>query len=188
MYKIYCSLFLSFFYFNVFSQTVAFTYASANGSTILCSPAVINFKPITTGTPIGFTWYFGNGLTSNSAIPSMTFTAGTYIIKLVAVFSNVALETTQTIVINPGISANFTGNRSYICKLDTVGFNVATASPNTTFEFDFADGSPQVSGNSGSIIHNFTAFGVYNTSVKATNSFGCTSTSNFLVKVVPLMV
>ncbi len=186
--KIFISLFLSFFYFIGFSQTVSFTYAGANGNTILCSPAVVNFKASSTGNLVGYTWHFGNGQTSNSAIPSMTYTAGTYVVKLVAVFSNSALETIQTIVVNPGVTANFTANRSYICKPDTVGFNSLTASPNATFLYGFGDGSPQVLSNSSRINHNFTSFGIYNTSVKVTNTFGCTYSNNFLVQVkIPLI-
>ena len=183
MAKIFTTLFLSILFFNVFSQTVNFTYSNANGSVALCSPATINFTPVTTGNPIGYTWYFGNGQTSNSAIPSMTYTAGTYIVKLVAVFSNVALETTQTIVVNPGVTASFTGNKSYICKLDTIGFTCTTSTPNATFLYDFADGSPQVTSNSNSIIHGFTDFGLYNSTVRVTNSFGCSSSANFNVQV-----
>ncbi|MCY7291915.1 MAG: PKD domain-containing protein, partial [Ferruginibacter sp.] len=183
--KIFTTLFFIVLSITVLGQTVSFTYAAANGSTTLCSPAVINFTPVSTGNLIGYTWYFGNGQTSNSAIPSVTYTTGTYIVKLVAVFSNVALETTQTIVVNPGITANFTGNRSYICRLDTVGFNCITATPNATFLYDFADGSAPVSGNSSNVIHNFTAFGLYNTSVTVTNTFGCSFSDNFFVEVKP---
>ena len=186
--KIFTTLFFIIVSFTAFSQTVSFTYAAANGGTTLCSPAVVNFTPVSSGNLIGYTWYFGNGQTSNSAIPSMAYTTGTYVVKLVAVFSNAAIETSQTIVVNPGINANFSGNRNYICKLDTVGFNCITATPNATFLYDFADGSAPVSTNSSSVVHNFTAFGLYNTSVLVTNTFGCTFSDNFFVDVKPPII
>ena len=188
MFRLLICLFLSFFYLNGFSQTVSFTYTGSNGNTNLCSPAVINFKANSTGTLVGYTWYFGNGQTSNSAIPSITFTAGTYNVKLVAVFNNSALETTQTIVVNPGVTANFTANRSYICKPDTVSFNCLTVAPNATFQYGFGDGSPLVVSKSSYITHSFTNFGTFNTSVKVTNTFGCTYSGNSLVQVkLPLI-
>ena len=183
MLKIFVTLFLSLFYFSVFSQTVTFTYAGANGSTTLCSPALIHFTPISSGNPIGYTWYFGNGQTSNSAIPSMAFTTGSYTVKLVTVFSNMAVETSQTIVVNQGVTASFTANRSYICKPDTVSFSSVTTAPNATFLYEFGDGSPQVLSNSNSISHAFTNFGNFNTSVKVSNIFGCTFSNNFLVQI-----
>ena len=188
MFRLLISFFLPFFYLNGFSQTVSFTYTGSNGNQILCSPAVINFKANSTGTLVGYTWYFGNGQTSNSAIPSITFTTGTYIVKLVAVFNNSALETTQTIVVNPGVTANFTASKSYICKPDTVSFNCLTAAPNATFEYGFGDGSPLVVSSSSYVTHSFTNFGTFNTGVKVTNTFGCTYSSNSLVQVkLPLI-
>ena len=183
MVKVFLALFLSFFFVGVFGQTVSFSYGSANGNTVLCSPAVVNFKANSTGNLVGYTWYFGNGQTSNSAIPTVTFSTGMYVVKLVAVFSNTALETTQTIVVNPGVTANFTGNRNYLCKPDTVGFNSITATLNATFLYEFGDGSPQVLSNSNSINHNFTSFGNFNTSVKVSNTFGCSFSKDFLVQV-----
>ncbi len=183
MLKIYGLLFLSFFYLNSFSQSVAFSYSGSNGNTTLCSPAIVHFKASSTGNLVGYTWYFGNGQTSNSAIPSITLPAGTYIVKLVAVFSNTALETVQTIVVNPGVQASFTGNRSYLCQPDTLSFNTLTATPNTSFLYDFSDGSPQVQSNSSTINHSFTSFGTFNTSVKVTNTFGCSFLSKFVVQI-----
>ncbi len=183
MVKLLISLFLSILSLNVYSQSVTFTYSTAGGGTTLCSPAIVNFTPATTGNLIGYTWYFGNGQTSNSAIPSMTYATGTYVVKLVAVFSNIALETVQTIVVNPGITVNLSGNANYICKLDTVGFTAFTTTPNVNFLYNFNDGSTPISSTSNNVVHNYTSFGVFNTTVKATNIFGCTNTDSFLVEV-----
>ncbi len=183
MLKILLFLFISIVSFNTFSQTISFTYSNANGSSILCSPALVKFTPIFTGNLIGYTWYFGNGQTSNSAIPTMAYLNGTYTVKLVAVFSNQALETTQIITINPGVTANITGNSSYICKLDTVGFTASSNTSGATYLFDFADGSPQITSASNTIIHGFTSFGFYTTSVRVTNIYGCVNSDSFGIEV-----
>ena len=181
--KFYVFIFFSILYFNTFSQTVSFTYSNANGSSSLCNPATINFTPVSTGNLVGYTWYFGNGQTSNSAIPSMTYATGTYIVKLVAVFSNVALETSQTITINPGVTAFLSGDKSYICKPDSIIFTCMTSTPSATFLYDFADGTPPVTSTSNTIVHHFTTFGSYNTSVRVTNAFGCSYSDSFFVEV-----
>jgi PKD repeat protein len=84
--------FISFIGFNATAQTVNFTFLSNNGTSTLCGASAINFTPVCTGNPIGFTWYFGDGRTSNSAIPSIVFSPGSYTVKLVAVFQNQALK------------------------------------------------------------------------------------------------
>ena len=165
------------------SQTVDFTYININGSNGFCSPSTINFTPITTGTLVGLTWYFGNGQTSNSAIPSVTYSTGTYVVKLVAVFQNVALEISKTIVVNPSITASLSASAVYICKLDSIRFTCNTNAATPSFFFNFGDGSTPVTTTNSSYTHNYTAFGTYTAGVRVTSVNGCVDTASIVVEV-----
>jgi PKD repeat protein len=114
MSKITLIIFTTLLPFFTKAQSASFTYAGT--TPVLCSPATINFTQTCTGNPIGFTWSFGNGQTSNAPNPSMSFaTAGSYIVKLVAVFETEAIETSQTIVINQSNVTTLSADRNYIC-------------------------------------------------------------------------
>ena len=169
-------------------QTVDFTYINSNGTNGYCSPAIINFTPITTGSLVGLTWYFGNGETSNSAIPSIVYNTGTYQVKLVAVFQNVALEVIKTIVVNPSITASLVGSAAFLCKPDTVRFTCNTNATGATYIYNFNDGTPSVTSSSNSITHSYTSFGIYAASVQVTSADGCVATSIFNVEVKRVLI
>lgn len=159
------------FTFFADAQISSFTYQSSNG--VFCSPSTVNFTQTCTGNPIGFTWNFDNGQFSNAANPSITFIAGTYVVKLVAVFQNEAIESSQTIVINPSITGTITADRSYICIPGSVNFTATSSGTISTYEWNFGDASPIVNTTTPSIAHGFSSFGTYNVTVKATDASGC---------------
>lgn len=159
------------FTFQGYAQTSSFTYQSTNG--VLCSPSTINFTQTCTGNPIGFTWSFDNGQFSNAANPSITFAAGTYIVKLVAVFESEAVESFQIIVISPNITGTLTADRNYICTPGNVSFTATSSGNIATYEWNFGDASPVVTTNTPTINHAFSSFGTYNVTVKATDASGC---------------
>ncbi len=185
MFKIYLLLLFSVSSFFARSQTVDFTFANNNGSASFCNPATINFTPACTGNPIGFTWYFGNGQpsTSNSAIPSVVFTMGTYNVKLVAVFQNVALEITKTITINPSVTASLMASADYICKPDSVKFTTTTNAISPIFLYNFTDGTVAVSTNNNIVKHYFDSYGTYYPKVKVTSINGCADSADVVLKV-----
>jgi gliding motility-associated-like protein len=183
MIRIFLCLFFCIFLLSAKSQTVDFTYANSTSSTVLCSPVTINFTPVCTGNPIGFTWYLGNGLTSNSAIPSIPFTTGSYSVKLVAVFQNVALEITKTIIVNPSITAGLLANKKYICKPDSILFTSSTNAINPTYVYNFGDGNLPITNNSSTITHYFANYGIYDTKVKITSANGCSDSAMQQVEV-----
>ncbi len=156
---------------SVSAQTSSFTYQSSNG--IFCSPSTINFTQTSTGNPIGFTWSFDNGQFSNAANPSITFVAGTYIVKLVTVFDNEAIESSQTIVINPSITGTITADRNYICTPGNVNCTATSSGSIASYDWNFGDGSAPLSTSTPAIAHGYTAFGSYNATVKATDASGC---------------
>jgi gliding motility-associated-like protein len=177
-------LIISLFLFSKKSdgQTIAFTYSNANGGG-LCSPATISFTPIYTGNPIGFTWYFGNGQTSNSAIPSISFVTGSYTVKLVAVFQNIAIETTQIIVVAPSLTVSFTSNINNLCKPGNIKFTAICSSPNASYLYTFGDGSTTVTSNSDTITHFYATYGHFTAKVKVTSPSGCIDSAFYEIDV-----
>jgi PKD repeat protein len=174
--------FISFIGFNATAQTVNFTFLSNNGTSTLCGASAINFTPVCTGNPIGFTWYFGDGRTSNSAIPSIVFSPGSYTVKLVAVFQNQALEISKTIVVNQNITGSISSNTQNICKFDSVRFTVTSTAINPTYIYNFGDGNI-VSNNNNITSHYFSSFGLFNTRVKVISTNGCSDSATINIKV-----
>ena len=168
--------------FSVDGQTSSFTYQSSNGT--LCSPTTINFTQTYTGNPIGFTWNFGNGQMSNSFNPSVVYaTPGTYTVQLVTVYNEQAIETSQTITINQSITATLTEDRSYICTPGNILFSAGSTGNIGTYDWNFGDGSPSITTNSSTINHNYSAFGNYTATVKATDVSGCFATNSTAIVV-----
>ena len=143
-----------------------------------------------TGNPVGFTWTFGNGQNSNAANPTTVFTAGTYIVKLVAVFENEVVESSQTIVINPSITGSLAADRNYICTPGVINFTASATGNIASYEWNFGDATPSVTTTTPTIPHNYGAFGSYNASVKTTDASGCfvISTTVIDVKNPPISV
>ncbi len=157
------------------AQTSSFTFQSSTGT--FCSPSTINFTQTSTGNPIGFTWSFGNGQFSNAANPSIVFIAGTYTVKLVAVFETEAVESSQTIIINPSITGTLTADRNYICTAGNVNFTASSSGSIASYDWNFGDGSAAVTTSTPSISHGYNTLGTYNATVKATDANGCSVTS-----------
>ncbi len=174
--KPYLVIFLLLCSFFSKGQTANFTYQSANG--LYCSPVTVHFTQITTGNPTGFIWTFGNGQGSTAANPSIVFArAGTYTVKLVAVYNTVAVETSQTIVINTGITASLTANRNYICTQGIINFTAGSSGTISSYEWDFGDGTPITTTSTATTSHNFSVIGNYTVKVKVTDVSGCLATS-----------
>ena len=172
--------------FCVQAQTVSFTFANSSGSSI-CSPATINFTQTCTGSPIGFTWSFGNGQISNAANPTTTFTVGTYTIKLTAVFDGQVLETSQTITVNPSIAVSLTADRNYICTAGPINFTATATGTINTYEWNFGDGATLIT-TVPNTVHNYTTIGSYIASVRAIDVSGCTAnnSTNIILQNPPI--
>ena len=169
------------FPFFAAAQTSSFTYQSSNG--VFCSPSTINFTQTCTGNPIGLTWSFGNGQNSNAANPSIVFTAGTFTVKLVAVFETEVVESSQTIIINPSITGSLAADRNYICIPGNINFTATSSGNITSYEWNFGDASPVVVTTTPTIPHGYAAFGNYSATVKATDVSGCFVTSATAIEV-----
>lgn len=125
---------------------------------------------------VNFTWDFGdNSPVSNEINPTKAYGAlGTYQIKLSAVdaVDGCRDSLVRTVIIRQKPTAAFNVNAQN-CLGDLVQFNNAS-SQNTTFEWNFGDNSPVSTQENPS--HLYTASGLYNVSLIATNNFGCSDT------------
>ena len=169
------------FGFMAKGQTVGFTFASGAGTT-LCSPAIVNFTQTCTGNPIGYSWYFSNGLESNEPNPSISFAAGTFTAKLVAVFETGPLETTQSFTVNPSISATLTADKNYICLPGNINFTATATGTINNYEWTFGDGA-NASTSTATTTHAYTTLGSFNASVKVIDASGCSATAAYSIVV-----
>ena len=184
---LFITFFISYWSFSVNGQSSSFTYQSSNGT--FCSPITINFTQSYTGNPIGFSWNFGNGQTSNSFNPSIIYSSpGTYIVKLVTVYNEQAIEISQTIIINQSITASIAADRNYICTPGNISFTATSSGNIGTYEWSFGDGSPNVFTTTSTINHTYTGFGNFTATVKATDVSGCNASNavNITVQMPPI--
>jgi gliding motility-associated-like protein len=181
MSKIALIIFATLLPFFTKAQSASFTYAGT--TPVLCNPATVNFTQTCTGTPIGFTWSFGNGQTSNAPNPSISFaTAGSYTVKLVAIFDADVLETSQTIVINQSNITSLGADRNYICTPGNINFTATGNGNIASYEWAFGDGS-NATGSSPTISHAYASFGSYTATVKAIDAGGCFAASSYNIVV-----
>jgi gliding motility-associated-like protein len=181
MKKIVLLCLLCYLHINTNAQTASFSFSGSNGS-VLCAPATVNFTQTCTGNPIGFTWSFGNGQTSNDANPIANFVTGNYTVKLVAVFENGPQEFSQNITVNNSITVNLSADKNYICLPGVINFNTTSSSNNATLQYNFGDGNTSNTNNN-TISNNYANFGNYTATVLVTDTNGCTATASTNIEV-----
>ena len=162
-------------------QTANFTYQTTDG--LYCNPSIVSFTQTSTGNPIGFSWDFGNGQTSFLPNPTIMFSsAGTYTVKLLTVYNDQVQQTSQTLIINPGVTTTLTANTNFICQPSGITFTANNNGIPTSFDWDFGDGILQTTSSS-TVTHNYAAYGNFTVTVKAFAITGCFATSSYNVKV-----
>ena len=127
--------------------------ADAGGNTRGCVPHTVNFVNNSTSAT-GYLWNFGDGSpTSSATSPTHTYTsAGTYTASLVAINPNgctIASDTDyiQIVVLDDSLQPGFTYVKVDSCDpytanfTNTTTFNNGPTNPNTTFFWDFGDGT-----------------------------------------------
>lgn len=153
------------------AQTADFNFESLSGS--FCAPARIRFNSIVTGNPQGFVWIFGNLGESNSDRPAFNFTTGgTYQVKMIAIYKKNTITVTKNITVHPGVTPFFTINRKELCTPGNVVFNINSGNYNYTW--NFGDNNGSVPGTPGPVTHNYTNYGNFDVTLRATASTGCT--------------
>ncbi|HNP53912.1 MAG TPA: PKD domain-containing protein, partial [Ferruginibacter sp.] len=170
------TLLASLFYLTSFAQPTAnFSAAPTSG----CAPLVVNFIDQSTGSPTHWRWDLGNGTFSNLQNPSVTyFTPGQYNIKLVVqnASGRDSMVRNQYITIYAQPTVFFTASTTTGCFPLTVSFtDQSTPGSGTiqTWQWDFGDGTLS---NLPNPTHTYTSAGLFNVSLRITNSNGCTKT------------
>lgn len=145
-----------------------------------------------TGGWMNYYWDFGNGTTSTLVSPSVTFAAGTYIVRLIAT-GNFGCSDTVTQVIKVGAdnkycalpNASFTVNAATQClATNNVVFTSNNTDPNVIYDWAFGDGAARTFNNS--VAHSYLVAGTYNVSLTVTNACGSsTSTQPITINDVP---
>ncbi|MEO5783587.1 MAG: PKD domain-containing protein [Ginsengibacter sp.] len=163
------------------SQAVDFTFTSANG--LFCAPQIVTFTQQSTGNPVSFFWNFGNGQSSTNGTEVVLYpAAGSYLVTLIAIYSNTTVSETKRVVINPLPTISIIADKNKLCQPGIINFSALGAVIVQTYEWDFGDGSPVQTVAANTIAHNFTTYGNFNISVKATAN-GCTASVSISVEV-----
>ena len=164
------------------SQTVDFSFSTSNG--FYCSPQTVTFTQMTSGTPDGFIWNFGNGQSGTSGTENITYTSpGNYIVTLTAIYANNAFSVTKTITINPSPTITLNADKNYLCQPGSVNFTATASASVTSYEWNFGDGTALQTTSTNAISHNYTGYGSYSASVKGVTAFGCQAISSYNVQV-----
>lgn len=166
-----------------FGQTADFSYQSNSG--YFCSPSTIKFTKITTGSPVGYIWNFGNNAGSNQENPVYTYqNPGTYTVKLIVIYKKFTRSVSKNIIINQGVSVQLSSNRTSLCTPGNIIFQTTSNTAISNYEWTFGDNSAIVSTSSSSVNHLFSDFGNYAIMVKAISATGCSgkSTGNIAIQ------
>ncbi|MFT3678758.1 MAG: PKD domain-containing protein [Ferruginibacter sp.] len=144
-----------------------------------CSPVVINFTNISTGTSEATTylWDFGNGNTSTIKNPGAVYsTEGTYNITLTVKEGAAVSSKTQAITVYGNPDADFSISKTRGCVPLATNFTAnATSSNITSYYWDFGDGNTQRV-NTTAVNHTYTVVQSISVSLTVTNSYGCSKT------------
>lgn len=171
--RVFYCLFIFLPFFAMAQPTANFSANITSG----CSPIIVQFTDLSTGSPTSWSWDLGNSTTSTLQNPSTTYlTPGTYTVRLTV--TNAGGSNTKTvtnyITVFASPTVNFSGDTSITCPPKTVSFtNLTTpnASGSTSYLWDFGDGTTSTQVNPS---HTYTNVGNFSVSLVVTNSNGCT--------------
>jgi gliding motility-associated-like protein len=143
-----------------------------------CSPLLVKFTDTSNGQPTKWKWQFGNGIISTEKNPSTTyFEPGTYTVKLVV--SNItgadSIEKISYITIYDKPHLSFALNDVSGCNPHIVSFDDQSSPGSGTIAnriWDFGDGNLSTELHPS---HTYTGTGIFDVTLKITNSYGCIS-------------
>ncbi|MDB5222033.1 MAG: hypothetical protein JWN83_700 [Chitinophagaceae bacterium] len=151
--------------------TVGNVKANFSTPAIICENSSFTINNTSTPVPANVTWNFGDGTTSTVINPTKTYsTTGNFIIKMVAGFGACADSLSKPITVLPKPVISFTADKTGSCTAPlTVNFTGIVAGGSLYF-WDFGDGSTSTQQNPS---HTYSALGVYDVKLVATNAAGC---------------
>ncbi|MEO7444574.1 MAG: PKD domain-containing protein [Ferruginibacter sp.] len=182
MQKTALCLFFHFIGVFAFGQVSNFTFSSPSGK--FCAPAIIQFTQTSTGSPLGFSWNFGNGQTSSQPNPGIAFAnPGVYTVKLTTLYETTLSETTQQVTIYPTINTTLTPDRPYICTPGAINFTTNTSGGTPSgYNWTWGDGNTSSTGTN-TATHNYSAFNTYTVTVQPIDANGCANPATTTVKL-----
>jgi len=136
-----------------------------------CAPLFVKFANNSTGYGNSYKWDFGDGGTSNAVLPTHTFLAGNFTVKL-AVISPIGCTDTAfgLIQVSNGFIASFNAD-SIACENGSAVLFQNTNKHVKSVHWDFGDGIT----DSGFIaFHSYSKRGHYTIKMTVNDSFGCT--------------
>ncbi len=144
-----------------------------------CSPMTVTFTNLSTGSGnLTYTWYFGNGNSSNVTNPTANYTSpGTYTVTLI-VSDGIHYDTLvrpNYIRVYKHPTASFSINPSYGCIPLTINFTNTSTIGDTniiSYLWDFGDGS---SSSLQHPAHTYTQQSIYTVSLQIIDAHGCQS-------------
>ena len=144
-----------------------------------CSPIVVQFSDLSTGSPSAWNWDLGNGNTSTQQNPSAIYsTPGTYTVSL-TINGSLSITKTEFITVHNDPIVDFSADTQSGCTPLSVSFNDNSTSVSgalTSWEWVFGDGGVS---NEQNPEHTYDQAGNYSVTLTATNQFGCESVLMF---------
>lgn len=154
------------------AQQAVFTYTAVPASQ--CAPVTLTFQNTSTGNPVGYTWDFGDGRTSHTAAPQITYTtSGTFRVTLVAQYENGTSTVWKEVIVGNSPAVTFSANMTSHCKPYNPVFTDATVGA-VSRTWDFGDGTAPVTTTAATMPHSYTREGIFDVTLHVTNSDGCT--------------
>lgn len=137
-----------------------------------CINSAVNFTNTSTPNAVQVLWNFGDGTTSTSNNPSKIYSnPGSYQVKLIADFGSCLDSMTKTITIHPKPVAAFTNTPAGACAAPLNVTFTNNSFGGDSYQWNFGDGNTSIQQ---SPTNNYLQTGVFDVTLKVTNSFGCT--------------
>jgi gliding motility-associated-like protein len=148
-----------------------------------CPPVLVNFTN-TSSNASKVTWDFGDGSRSENVFnPSHLYTSpGMYPVSLTVYSDNGTSYTTIDSVVIKTSSPTLLADRFMSCTAQSIGFS-ATGAKGRQYTWDFGDGVVKT-GPDSTMVHPFSAAGVYAPSLIVTDAQGCNISTNMANKIV----
>lgn len=159
-----------------------------------CVPLTVDFSD-TIKNAASYEWNFGDGSPQiKTSVPSSSHTfnsVGSYTVMLVAIDSTTCnIRDTSYVHIRVGdiqANINFTPVKLNPCDSFKYRFDNLSTAPaafsNTSFTWDFGDGSPRVTAGTASVFHSYVAPGTYNVRLILTDSIFCNAPDSLTIQL-----